>query len=75
MAQFTANQRNKLLKKLKSLNVITEKDILNVKVSDLKKLKEIENIENLTMKDVEILWLMQEAIEKKSLLEFFADVE
>ncbi len=75
MAGFTANQRNKLLKKLKSINIITEKDILNVKVSDLKKLKEIENIENLTMKDIEILWLMQEAIEKKSLLEFFADVE
>lgn len=75
MAEFTANQRNKLLKKLKSLNIITEKDILNVKVSDLKKLKEIENIDNLTIKDIEILWLMQEAIEKKSLLEFFADVE
>ena len=75
MAGFTANQRNKLLKKLKSINIITEKDILNVKVSDLKKLKEIENIENLTMKDIEILWLIQEAIEKKSLLEFFADVE
>lgn len=75
MAGFTANQRNKLLKKLKSINIITEKDILNVKVSDLKKLKENENVENLTMKDIEILWLMQEAIEKKSLLEFFADVE
>lgn len=75
MAQFTANQRNKLLKKLKSINIITEKDILNVKVSELKKLKEIENIENFTMKDIEILWLMQEAIEKKSLLEFFTDME
>ena len=75
MAQFTANQRNKLLKKLKSIEIITEKDILNLKVVDLKKLKEIENIENFTMKDIEILWIMQEAIEKKSLLEFFTDVE
>lgn len=75
MAQFTANQKKKLLKKLKSIKVVTEKDILNLKVADLKSLKEVENMENFTMKDIEILWLMQEAIEKKSLLEFFTDME
>ena len=75
MAQFTANQKKKLLKKLKSIKIVTEKDILSLKVADLKKLKEVENMENFTMKDIEILWLMQEAIEKKSLLEFFTDME
>lgn len=75
MAQITANQKKKLLKKLKSINIITEKDILNLKVADLKKLKEIQNIKDFNMKDIEVLWIMQEAIEKKSLLEFFTDME
>ena len=35
----------------------------------------MENIQNLTLKDIEIIWLMQEAIEKKSLLEFFTNTE
>lgn len=75
MAQFTAKKRDKLLRKLKRIDVITEKDILNLKVADLKKIKEIENAEDFTMKDIEILWIMQEAIEKKSLLEFFTDMK
>lgn len=75
MAKHSNNQKNKLLKKLKAINITTEKDILNIKVSDLKKINENENIENLNIKDIEMLWLMQEAIEKKSLLEFFTDIE
>lgn len=75
MAEFTVKQKNKLLKKLKAINIITEKDILNIKLAELKKINEIEKIENLTIKDIEILWLMQEAIEKKSLLEFFTNTE
>lgn len=75
MAQFTANQRNKLLKKLRNIDVVTEKDILNIKVADLKRSKEVEDAEKFTMKDIEILWLMQEAIEKKSLLEFFTNIK
>lgn len=75
MAQFTAKQRNKLLRKLKNIDVVTEKDILNIKVADLKRLREAENTEKFTMKDIEILWIMQEAIEKKSLLEFFTNIE
>ena len=73
MAEYNSKQKNNLLKKLKSINITNEKDILNVKVSDLKKINQNEDIANLTIKDIEILWLMQEAIEKKTLLDFFAD--
>ena len=73
MPEYNAIQKNKLVQKLKAINIITEKDILNIKVSDLKKINEIENIPNLTIKDIEILWLMQSAIENKSLLDFFAN--
>lgn len=73
MPEYNSKQKNSLLRKLKSINITNEKDILNVKVSDLKKIKENENIQDLTIKDIEILWLMQEAIEKKSLLDFFTD--
>lgn len=75
MAQFTEKQKKKLLKKLTSINIITEKDILNLKVADLKKIQDIQNIDNFTMKDIEVLWFMQEAIQKKSLLEFFTDMK
>lgn len=70
MAEFSSIQKNKLVQKLKGINVTTEKEILNLKVAELKKINEMENIQNLTLKDIEIIWLMQEAIEKKSLLEF-----
>lgn len=70
MSKFTATQKNKLLKKLKKIKIVNEKDILNLKVSELKKIKEIENI---NMNDIEIIWLIQEAIEKKSLFDFFVD--
>ena len=73
MAEFSSLQKNKLDQKLKNINVITEKDILNLKVSELKKINELENISNLSLKDIEIIWLMQEAIEKKNLLEFFTN--
>lgn len=73
MAEFSSLQKNKLAQKLKNINVITEKDILNLKVSELKKINELESIPNLSLKDIEIIWLMQEAIEKKNLLEFFTD--
>lgn len=75
MAKYSNNQKNKLLKKLKAINITAEKDILNVRVSELKKINEIEEIENLTIKDIEIIWQMQEAINNKSLLDFFANSE
>lgn len=73
MTKYTTNQKNKVFKKLKKINIITEKDILNLKVSDLKKLKESE--EKININDLEIIWLMQQAIENKNLLEFFISDE
>ena len=73
MAKYSRNQKNKSIDKLKHINIITEKDILNVKVSELKKINKIEEIENLTIKDIEVIWQMQDAIESKTLLGFFTD--
>lgn len=73
MSEYTSLQKNKLAQKLKSINITTEKEILNLKVSELKKINEQENINNLNLKDIEIIWLMQEAIENKKLLEFFIE--
>lgn len=73
MAKYTANQKSKLFKKLKDINIVTEKDILNLKVADLKKLRQAEDKINMTIADIELIWLMQEAIENKKLLEFFTD--
>lgn len=73
MTEYNAKQKNKLLQKLKAINITTEKDILNMKVSDLKKINETEELENLTIRDILIIWQMQEAIENKSLLNFFTD--
>lgn len=70
MSKITATQKNKLLRKLKNANIVNEKDILNIKVSDLKKIKEASN---LAMVDIEIIWLIQEAIDKKNLLDFFTE--
>ena len=75
MAEYSSIQKNKLVQKLKSINVTNEKDILNLKVAELKKINATENIQNLTIIDIEIIWLMQEAIEKKNLLEFFTNTE
>lgn len=44
-----------------------EKDILNMKVSELKKINQNEDIQKLTLKDIETIWIMQEAIENKGL--------
>ena len=70
MSKITATQKNKLLRKLKNAKIVNKKDILNIKVSDLKKIKEASN---LAMVDIEIIWLIQEAIDKKNLLDFFTE--
>lgn len=74
MPEYNSKQKNSLLKKLKAIEITTEKDILNIKVADLKRINQNENIANLTIKDIEILWLIQEAIEKKTLLDFFTKI-
>ena len=73
MADYTANEKNKLVQKLRDIGIITEKDILNLKVSELKKINESENIADLTVKDIKIIWIMQDAIENKGLLAFFTN--
>ena len=75
MAEFNAIQKNKLVKKLKGINKAKEKDILNLKVSELRKINENENIPNLTINDVEIIWQMQDAIKGKELLEYLTDTK
>ncbi len=70
MAKYNTSQKNKVFKKLRKINIVTEKDILNLKVSELKKIKQLEENPNLSINDLEIIWLIQEAIENKNLLEF-----
>ena len=74
MSDYTSNQKKNLLKKLKAINMTNEKDILNMKVAELKKINQNEDILNLTIKDVEMIWIMQEAIENKGLWDFFVDI-
>ena len=74
MSEYNSKQKKNLLKKLKAINMTNEKDILNIKVSELKKINQNENILNLTIKDVEMIWIMQEAIENKGLWDFFVDI-
>ena len=40
MAEYSSILKNKLVQKLKSINVTNEKDILNLKVAELKKINE-----------------------------------
>ena len=74
MREYNSKQKKNLLKKLKAINMRNEKDILNMKVAELKKINQNEDILNLTIKDVEMIWIMQEAIENKGLWDFFVDI-
>lgn len=74
MSENSSKNKKNLLKKLKSINMTNEKDILNMKVSELKKINQNEDIQKLTLKDIETIWIMQEAIENKGLWDFFVDI-
>ena len=74
MPENSFKSKKNLLKKLKSINMTNEKDILNMKVSELKKINQNDNIPKLTLKDIETIWSMQEAIETKGLWDFFIDM-
>ena len=63
MATYSINQMKKEIKKLEKINIVGEKAILNVKVLELNKLKEQDRI---NMKDIEIIWKIQEMIQDKS---------
>lgn len=74
MPENSSKSKKNLLKKLKSINMTNEKDILNMKVFELKKINQNDNIPKLTLKDIETIWSMQEAIETKGLWDFFIDM-
>lgn len=63
MTVCSINQMKKVIKKLEKINIKTEKEILNIKVLELKKLKEQDKI---NMKDIEILWEIQDMIQDDS---------
>lgn len=72
MAKYNMTQKNKVYKKIKKIGKAKEKDILNLKVKDLKKIKELDKF---NFSELEIIWLMQEAIEKERFIEFITDTE
>lgn len=75
MAEYSSNEKNKVAQKLKNINIVSEKDILNLKVSELKKINENKKTAEVTLKDIKIIWLMQEAIENKKLFNFFTNID
>ena len=72
-ANSSKNKKN-LIKNLKSIGMANEKDVLNMKVSELKKINQNEDIPNVTLKDIETIWIIQDAIETKGLWNFFIDM-
>lgn len=74
MSENSSKNKKNLIKKLKSINMANEKDVLNMKVSELKKINQNEDIQNVTLKDIETIWIIQEAIETKGLWNFFMDM-
>ena len=75
MAEYSSNEKNKVAQKLKNINIVSEKDILNLKVSELKKINENKKTAEVTLKDIKIIWQMQEAIENKKLFNFFTNID
>lgn len=72
MATYSINQMKRVIKKLEKINIITEKEILNIKVLDLKKLKEQDKI---NLKDIEIIWEIQDMIQDKSWFKILFDTK
>ena len=74
MSENSSKNKKNLIKKLKTINMTNEKDVLNMKVSELKKINQNEDIPNVTLKDIETIWIIQDAIETKGLWNFFIDM-
>ena len=66
MATYSITQMKKELKKLQKVGIVGERAILNLKLSELYKLKEQDKV---SMKDIEIIWKIQEMIQDKSWFE------
>ncbi len=72
MATYSINQMKRVIKKLEKISIITEKEILNIKVLDIKKLKEQEKV---NLKDIEIIWEIQDMIQDKSWFKILFDTK
>lgn len=72
MATYSINQMKRVIKKLEKINIITEKEILNIKVLELKKLKEQDKV---NLKDIEIIWEIQDMIQDKSWFKILFDTK
>ncbi len=72
MATYSINQMKKVIKKLEKINIKTEKEILNIKVLELKKLKEQGKV---NIKDIEIIWEIQDMIQDKSWFKILFDTK
>ncbi len=72
MATYSVNQMKKVIKKLEKINITTEKEILNLKVLEVKKLKEQDKV---SMNDIEIIWEIQDMIQDKSWFKILLDTK
>ena len=72
MATYSVNQVKKVIKKLEKINITTEKEILNLKVLEVKKLKEQDKV---SMNDIEIIWEIQDMIQDKSWFKILFDTK
>ena len=72
MATYSLNQMKKVIKKLEKINITTEKEILNLKVLEVKKLKEQDKV---SMNDIEIIWEIQDMIQDKSWFKILLDTK
>ncbi len=72
MATYSINQMKRVIKKLEKINIITEKEILNIKVLELKKLKEQDKV---NLKDIEVIWEIQDMIQDKSWFKILFDTK
>lgn len=72
MATYSINQMKRVIKKLEKINIINEKEILNIKVLDLKKLKEQDKV---NLKDIEIIWEIQDMIQDKNWFKILFDTK
>lgn len=72
MATYSVNQMKKVVKKLEKINITTEKEILNLKVLELKKLKEQDKVGT---NDIEIIWEIQDMIQDKRWFKILFDTK
>ena len=72
MATYSVKKIKKVIKKLEKINITTEKEILNLKVLEVKKLKEQDKV---SMNDIEIIWEIQDMIQDKSWFKILFDTK